>query len=112
MRRAAAITGWMLLVACSGSSGPPDAAPLLTVTPLAGARTTSTPAGIDCGDGSPNICAAPFVFGTHVALTVTPQTTLPCFTFTCEMIEPPTAGIGCSDILVDGPVSLKIGCVR
>jgi len=100
------------LVSCSGRSGPPDAAPMLTVTPLAGTRTTSTPPGIDCGDNSPNMCAAAFAFGTHVTLAVAPQETLPCFTFPCEMIEPPTAGIGCSDILVDGPVSLTIGCVR
>ena len=101
-----------LAVACSGDSGPPDAAPSLTVTPYPGTRVTSNPAGIDCGDGSPGTCQASFAYHTHVALTVMPQTTLPCFTFPCENIEPPAAGLTCSDIVVDGPVTLKIGCVR
>ena len=84
----------------------------MTVTPYAGTRTTSTPPGIDCGDGSPGTCSFAFAFGTHVSLAVAPQTTLPCFTFPCENIEPSTAGFACTDIVVDGPVTLAIGCVR
>ena len=80
-----ATLGWQGCIADTGNAdactpqvdGPTSATALyadeirLQVSSAASGRVTSSPAGIDCGSGSPGICAAWFPFGTDVTLTAT-----------------------------------------